>query len=66
MRNVYAGIADLLAHCSRDIGEGLDDAMASIIDVMYFPQMVSLLYPWNDRRGFWFRCLLIRMDNQGS
>jgi hypothetical protein len=49
MRNVYAGIADLLAHCSRDIGEGLDDATARIIDVMYFPQMVKPLDSWSDR-----------------
>ena len=49
MRNVYAGIADLLAHCSRDIGEGLDDATARIIDVMYFPQMVKPSGSWSDR-----------------
>jgi hypothetical protein len=41
MRDVYDGMRDLLAHTAQDIAEGLEDPYARLVDVMYFPQMVT-------------------------
>ena len=41
MRDVYDGLQDLLAHTARQIADGLEEEYARMLDVMYFPQLVS-------------------------
>ena len=41
MRDFYDGLQDLLAHTARQIAAGLEEEYARMLDVMYFPQLVS-------------------------
>src|SRR5437762_37921 len=52
MRDVYDGLQDLLGHTAQRLAEGLEDAFARTLDVMYFPQLVCMQPDFDSSQGY--------------